>query len=252
VHDVDLSGDLLPRHRDTLRAIGLLSLSLPRGDWCLVGGLMVMIAARAGGRAIPRASVTKDGDVLVDVCARPGAVSLVARQLSKLGYGLLPEAYPDHRFGRCTFLTGQGQIDVLCPEDAQPEEVEAATGIRSVAIPGGRRALSCAEDVRIYYEYDAADVIVRVPLLPGAIVVKAAAMLDERTANQARHAVDVAQMLTILDDPSGAAEALLPEDLEILASCADRLTDAADVAWSESEPRMVRRGQAALQLLLRS
>jgi hypothetical protein len=249
VRDIDLSGDLRPRHRETLRALGLLAGTVPIEEWCLVGGMMVLVAARAVGHRLPRAEQTKDGDVVVDVCTRPQALRRVATTLRNYGYDIPPDAWDDEHVARCTFVGVYAQIDVLCPDDAREEDLEADGGVRSLAIPGGRRALELAEPVRIYYEEEALDVEVRVPLLSGAMVVKAHAAIDGRTADQRRHIEDVAALLSIVDDPSVLRQRLTDDDVRTIAALAPRLADDGDAAWTGMDTATRLRGQAAARII---
>lgn len=230
--EVDLSLDLLPRHRPALRTLAQLGRSIGTDDWCLVGGMMVLVAARAAGHRLPRAEQTKDADIVVDVCARASSMTRVTHELESLGYVIPTDAQDDPDFARCTFVSGNAQIDVLCPDDADPEDLDTAAGVRSLAIPGGRRALELSGPVRIFYDDDAFDVHLRVPLLPGAILVKASAAVDPRTNGQARHFQDVVGMLSILDDPGAMRENLSAGDREILTRLSGRLANENDVAWS--------------------
>ena len=59
-------------------------------SWCLVGGLMVMLHGLEHGRSV---RPTADGDVLVDIRARPAALREIIRFLSE--NGLEPELAPD-------------------------------------------------------------------------------------------------------------------------------------------------------------
>jgi hypothetical protein len=210
---------------------------------------MVLIATRVAGSKASRAAQTKDGDIVVDVCADAGAVTRLTYELNQLSYEIPPEAWSDEAFARCTFVSGSAQIDVLCPDDASPEDLDTDSGVRSLAIPGGRRALEMAEMVRIYYAEDEADVEVRVPLLAGAIVVKASAALDPRTARQSRHAQDLGALLVAVQNPRDVRERLSEDDRKLLSSLSARLSDNADEAWDGLHPDDRRRGQAAARLL---
>jgi hypothetical protein len=90
MREVDLSHDLNARHREVLRAMGHISKTIGVDDWCLVGGLMVLVASRAAGGRIRRAEGTKDGDILVDVCARPNALEQVVHILTTFGFKMDP------------------------------------------------------------------------------------------------------------------------------------------------------------------
>ncbi len=172
-------------------------------------------------------------------------------ELKNYGFQLM-EPFGGEEFGRCTFTnsTGQGQIDVLCPEDATEDELKSVSGVQSLAIPGGRRALEVSEELLITYDVDAPDVRIRVPLLPGSIVVKAAASVDQRTANQDRHIQDLVDMLSVLDDPVGARPQLNDADLELLSSLLPRLEDDGDVAWDRLGEQARLEARAAFDLLI--
>lgn len=235
-----------------LRALSSISANLSTDNWCLVGGMMVLIASRTTDRTVQRAEGTRDGDLLVDICASPTILARVVNQLKSFGFQPI-ERFKDDEFGRCTFLndTGDGQIDVLCPDDADPVALDSVEGVRSLAIPGGRRALELSEEVQITYEHDAQDFVIRVPLLPAAIVVKAAAALDERTSDQSRHIQDVASLLSVLADPLDAQRRLEEPDLALIARLRPRIDDDGDVAWDRFSEDTRREARAAFELLTR-
>ncbi len=186
--------------------------------------------------------------MLVDICANPGTVAKVANELQQFGFKPL-EPWGGEEFARCTFVSGTGQIDILCPDDASDEQLETPSGVRSLAIPGGRRALEISEAVRITYDEKYADIDIRLPLLPGAIVVKAAAAVDPRTADQPRHIQDVAGMLCVVDEPISARDKLSAEDRSLLASLVNRLVDDGDVAWDGIGTSDRLQGRAALDIM---
>lgn len=231
MREVDVSADLLPRHHELMRCLGLIARVVGASGWCLVGGLMVLINAREAGRSDSRVEGTKDGDILVDVAVEPEALDRMARELTKLGY-LLAEDDRGPSFTRCTFVSGQAQVDVLAPDDARPDQLDVRSGLRTIAIPGGRRGLSGADMVRIYYSEDAVDVEVRVPTLTSAICVKAAAALDARTAGHPRHIQDTAFLLACIEDLRAARDALSDADRANLRHLAHRFNDRADAAWA--------------------
>ena len=245
-----MSADLLPRHHELMRCLGLIGRLVGASGWCLVGGLMVLINAREASRSDSRGEGTKDGDIVVDVAVEPDALDRMARELTKLGY-LLADDDPGPSFARCTFVSGQAQVDVLAPEDARPEQLDLRSGLRTIAIPGGRRALSGAEMVRIYYSEDAVDVEVRVPTLTAAICVKAAAALDPRTAAHPRHIQDTAFLLACVEDLRSAQDALTDPDRANLRLLADRLNDRADAAWTALSGDDHDRALAAYRFLTR-
>jgi hypothetical protein len=248
--DVDLSQDLAPKHREVLRALSILSKTFGTEQWCLVGGLMVLVAARASGHRGGRAEGTKDGDVVVDICAAPALLRSVTHKLVSTGYTLPDDDWGRDGVARCTFVSVSGaQIDVLCPDDA-PDEALASGQMQSIAIPGGRRALEFAEPTLIYFDDDLADLDVRVPMLLGAIIVKTHAALDQRTAGQPRHIEDVAWMLSIID-PRQLVAGLEDRDSALLGQLQDRFRDDADIAWRLLDDAQRNRARAAMDLALR-
>jgi hypothetical protein len=252
VIEVDVSQDILPRHHGVLHALHLLSVVVPTDTWCLVGGMMVVIAARAAGGSANRAGRTKDGDILVDVCANERALDRVVNQLIQVGYEPPRDTWHGRDIARCTLVSGYAQVDVLAPDDATSDQldVESSKGtVSTIAIPGGRRALELSELVSVYYAEDAYDVVVRVPLLPAALVVKSAAAMDERTVLQERHIQDVALLLGVAEQPDPIVAALEHRDLVLLGSLRNRLMDDNDRAWDYHDTVERLRAQAMFDLL---
>ena len=249
MREVDISDQLLPQHYEVMRCLGLLARSINTDLWCLVGGMMVLVVARAAGRTDSRAEGTKDGDVVVDVLAEPEILAKVAYALRSLGYELPPDDDRGPDFARCTFVSGSAQVDVLAPEDTPADQLEVGTDLRSLAIPGGRRALVGSELTTIYYAEERADVVIRVPSLTGAICVKAAAVLDPRTGSHPRHVQDVAFLLACIDDPVAAADELDDTDRELLTEL-QALGLGDDVAWRYLDADDRARALAALEFLV--
>ena len=251
MREVDVSLDLLPRHHEVMRCLGLLTRALDPELWCVVGGLMVLVVAREAGRADSRGEGTKDGDIVVDVVTEPDVLPRATRALIHLGYSL-PADDPGPAFARCTFTSGNAQVDVLAPDDAPADALEAAGDVRTIAIPGGRRALAGSELVRLYYAEDAHDVEVRVPTLTTAILVKAAAAVDPRTAGHPRHIQDTAYLLACIDDPRAARTELDARGRDLLRDLlTGRLVDRADAAWAHLNAEDHDRAIAAVEYMTR-
>lgn len=250
MREVDISAGLLPRHHEVWRCLGLLSIVVDADLWCLVGGLMVLVVAREAGRSDSRAELTKDGDVVVDVVAEAGALERVVHQLFALGWVMPPEEDRGADFARCTFTSGNAQLDVLAPDDATPEQLDAAE-LRSVAVPGGRRAIEGSEMARVYYAEEARDVELRVPTLWAAVVVKAAAALDRRTADHPRHIQDTAFLLACITDPRTARHESTETDRALLRRLLPRLGDPGDAAWEHLSADDRDRATAATEFIVR-
>ena len=210
---------------------------------------MVLVASRSVGRTLPRAEQTKDLDVLVDVCADPKKLRRVTHQLESVGFEIPPEAWDVPDLTRCTFVSGNSQIDVLCPDDAPAADLEIGDAVRSLAIPGGRRALETAEPVKLRYSEDALDVEVRVPLLEAAIVVKACAVIDPKTSDQPRHGEDLTGMLSIIENPIQSRRAITEDDAALLYAVSQVLADDAHPAWFNLTRDDRLRARAALDFM---
>ena len=249
MREIDLTEDLLPRHAAALRALQIVSTKVSVDNWCLVGGLMVLTAAREVGRPLARAEVTKNADVVVDVCAESKILRDFAYQLNGIGYDIPAEAWEHEGVARCTFVSGYTAIDVLCPNDAAPESLSPGDRIESIAIPGGRRALELAELARIHYADDASDVEIRVPMLLGAIIVKGHAMIDPVTENQPRHGHDVVGLLSIVDDPEATRVYIAEEDRAVLREVRTRLRDETSRMWVGFSDEIRLLAQATIELL---
>lgn len=113
------------------------------------------------------------------------------------------------------YRMGHTLIDVLAPSDTTESELLLNDGTVTLAAPGGRRALEVSTPVTVYYGRDEfADF--RVPSIGHAIVVKSAAVLDPRTAEQALHLEDVIEMLGALEQPSEWSGGMNDQDLNLL------------------------------------
>ncbi len=249
MREVDISVGLLPQHQGVMRCLHLLSKTIETENWCLVGGLMVLVAARSAGRTSSRAEGTKDGDVVVDVVSEPTLLTAVTNTLLSLGYRQPEDHHRGEDFARCTFVSGLSQLDVLAPDDTPTDRLDTENGLRSLAIPGGRRALRAAVMTRIYYS-DEGLAEIRVPTLSGAICVKAAAALDRRTERYAHHSQDVAYLLSCIRDPFAMRSELDDEDQELLVELSDKVMAASTVPWRQLERDVARTGRAALQILI--
>jgi hypothetical protein len=229
--EVDIRAELLGRHSAALEALHRLTRRIEYQRWAIVGGMMVLVLARRHGTRARRAEPTKDADIVVDVVAHGEVLEAVVHELTvEQGFELADSIGSGDAAARCTFVSGMAQIDVLCPSDATTDQLDAS-GLRSLAIPGGRRALETAEPIELHFSDDYPNLVVRVPTLAGALVVKAAAAIDERTAESPRHIQDVVTLLSLDADPAETASALSDGDRSVLARLADRLADDTDAAW---------------------
>lgn len=254
--EIDIREFLLPKHRAVFSALRNLGVSVGTDRWCLVGGLMVLVVGAKHGASGRRSAGTKDGDVVVDLIADPGMLQTVTSTLRSHGFEIADEIGGGWgqevlaKMARCSLVFGTAQIDVLCPDGTPDELLDGVEGMRSIAIPGGTRALELSEVVDIFYDNDDANVELRCPTLHGAIIAKSAAAIDVRTAGHPRHVQDVAFLLSVIDDPIDFAAALTDSDLQTLSDVAKRIPNMS-TTWTYMEPDDRSKAEAALRIILR-
>lgn len=212
------------------------------GNWCLVGGLMVMLHGLENGRSDTRP--TADGDVLVDIRARPTALREISAFLRERD--LQPELAPDgiqHRFTR-KIDKNELKVDVLAPDHVGPKaDLTTTPPGRTVEVPGGTQALNRSE--RIPVEIDGRIGVIPRPDILGAILVKLEA--TSLPGDPARHYQDLAFLLTIVPQPKQARSALTPKERGKLRACPLNKSD--HQAWRLLTDNDAYQGRAALQLL---
>lgn len=246
--DVDIRDVVLDRHEQVFRLLNHLGRDL-RGPWCLVGGLMVVVAGKVEGAVDERSLRTKDGDVVVDVVTNPDMLRAARDRIEHYGFRVPPEARRESGAARCTFVEGRAQVDLLGPDDAPEDQLDLGDGFVSLAIPGGRRALETARAATVRYSDEYPDAELMVPLGVDAVMVKASASTDPRTAEQPRHIQDVAFLLAAASDPRAFRD-LSDPDCELLSRIEPRLRDEADAAWSYLDGESRRRALASLRFAL--
>ena len=248
---IDLRAELLDRHAGAIKGLYRLSTQIPIEKWALVGGMMVLVLAYEHDTHSWRASQTKDADIVVDVVADRTVLSATTQTLQAQGFTLDASVGSGDDVSRCTFSSYKSQIDVLCPSDATPDMLDTTDGLRSIAIPGGRRALRSARPVNLYIAEDYYDVKLRVPNVAGAIMVKAAAAIDERTSDGQRHLDDVAFLLGLPFDLRTVADDLEPGDSDLLNQLRPRLTNPTDPVWEQCPAEHRDRALTAFETLIR-
>ena len=139
---------------------------------------------------------------------------------------------------------------MFCVLTEHPTSNSTVDGMRSIAIPGGTRALELSEVVDIFYDSDDANVELRCSTLHGAIIAKSAAAVDIRTAGHQRHIQDVAFLLSVIEDPIDFAAALTDSDLQTLSDVARHIPNM-PTAWTHIAPGDRSRAEAALRIILR-
>lgn len=237
--EIDLSSDLLlSRHGGVLDVLRVLSRKVPEPDWCIIGGLMTFLGLREQSSGTDaRASQTKDADVVVEVAT--GSARRVIHELSTMGFDQI-EMFFGQSEAQARYSMGHTLIDVLAPDDGEPADLNLDGDTVTLAAPGGRRALQVSTVATVYYGAEGVAEL-RLPTIGHAVVVKSAAVLDQRTEGQPRHLEDVIELLGAIDDPDAWVGGMNESDLDLLERVLPRVAAAGDLE-----------AIAALQLLLRA
>ena len=232
----------LPGHDDELWA-ALIELSdLRQGEWTLIGGQMVFLHAMEHGAQPPR--VSTDLDVLVNARVVSGGVREFVASIEAVGFALVGASAEGiaHRYQR-----GGVSIDVLAPEGlgSRTDLITTPPG-RTLQVPGGTQALDRTELVPVVFG-DHQGFVPR-PSLLGAIVGKAVAVDVDDVPDAQR--LDLALLLSLVDDPIKLAEPLTKKDLKRLRTRSEMLYPA-QPAWRGLADDAADRGRAAFRLLTR-
>lgn len=209
-------------------------------DWVLVGGQMVLLHAVQAARTPPR--VSQDLDAIIDARVRPPALAPFLVTLRELGFTSVSTSPDDvaHRYGR-----GDVHIDVLAPEGIGRRAPIRTVGTAvTVEIAGGTQALARGE--RLPVLHDGRRAFVPRPNLLGAIVIKAAAVNNDRQPQ--RHLTDLAFLVSMAADPVALRGELTAKDLARLRAVV-ALQNPSHEAWRMLEDPD--EAFAAFQLLIR-
>jgi len=231
----------LPGHDDELWSALIELAELRPGEWTLIGGQMVFLHAMEHGVAPPR--VSTDLDVLVNARVVTGGVRGFVLAIEAAGFvlaGASPEGIA-HRYRR-----GGVSVDVLAPEGLGPRtDLTTTPPGRTLQVPGGTQALDRTELVPVSFgEHQG---VVPRPSLLGAIVSKAVAVGVDDVPNAQR--LDLALLLSLVDDPIELADQLTKKDRQRLRSRAE-MADADQRAWASLRVDAADRARAAFRLLV--
>jgi hypothetical protein len=188
---------------------------------------------------------------VVDVVADRSVLDAATKTLQAQGFTLDLSVGSGNDTSRCMFSSYKSQIDVLCPSDATPDMLDTNDGLRSIAIPGGRRALRNARAVKLWIADDYTDVTLRVPTAAGAIMVKTAAAVDPRTSDGERHIQDVAFLLSLPFELGAVIGDLEPGDHALLSAIEPQLLDSKHSAWDGCSRNDRDRALVAFETLVR-
>jgi hypothetical protein len=172
---------------------GLLAVSarLPT-DWCLVGGQLVQLHCWERGASPNRP--TDDGDVVLDVRARPTIVLDFTQALVDEGF----EAETSQGGLQHRWVKGDATIDVLIPTRLGIHaRVQTARGGHPIATPGAPSVLNRAEHVDVRLPDRTEGTIPR-PTLQGALIAKAYAYTVPLDLARDRHLTDFTVLSTLV------------------------------------------------------
>lgn len=186
--------------------------------WTLVGGLMVRLRCYELGVAPSRHSA--DVDVLVDIStARHRSLERLSRLLVE-EFDMAPSPSSEtvtHRFTKTSLA-----VDLLAPDHYKGRELTTVAPGRTVAVPGGRAVLRDSEAVEVALD-ERRGAIERPPLVR-AIIAKWRAYAQLRVqAYRDRHLVDVATLLSLVNDPMGTKAVMTKTDRQRAAALRDGL-----------------------------
>jgi predicted nucleotidyltransferase len=202
---------------------------------------MVFLHAMEHGVEPPR--VSTDLDVLVNARVVTGGVREFVKAIEAVGFQLVgtsPEGLA-HRYAR-----DDVSVDVLAPEGLGPRtDLTTTPPGRTLQVPGGTQALDRTELVPV--TFGGQDGFVPRPSLLGAIVGKAMAVDIDDVPEAQR--LDLALLLSLVDDPLETAEQLTKKDRQRLRTRSE-MADADQRAWSNLPDDLADRGRAAYLLLM--
>lgn len=191
-----------------------LATALPVDRWALVGGLMVQAHALAA--SIDTTRVTIDVDAAVRIEAGTYWYSDAVSALAGLDYIVDTSTRLTYRFRRGTEV-----VDLMVPDHDRPRPSHAGRGVMQVS--GGTQAMDRLEVMN--FRLDAGQATVPLPNLHGAIVLKAAAHMED-SRDRDRHLLDAVTLLACIEDIQPIVDGLQGSDrrriLHVLRSLHER------------------------------
>lgn len=195
--------------------------------WQLVGGQMVVLHGLCAGRAPIRAS--RDIDMLADLLTARDGLRLCVQALADLG--LAPVVDSGGRVYRFAHPDVGVSVDLLSPDHSPPRwPLRTARGRDTIQIDGGHQALQ--RPALIEVDKDGRVARVPVPDLLGALVLKAAAWLDD-SRDRERHSADAAFLVSLVQDPLRERGRLAGSDRRRLGRLDTILGDRQAAEWTQ-------------------
>jgi hypothetical protein len=202
---------MTPRQESAWRGLLEVSALLPAHTWCVVGGQMVFLYCLE--RGVSPGRPTDDGDVVLDVRARPNILHEFTSALLTVGFssaGVSPEGH-QHRW-----VKDEAKIDVLVPRGLGERALarKGATGGTTLGAPGAQQAIDRSQPVLA--EVAGLQGEVWRPSMLGALVMKAAAYTTPEP-NHDRHLTDFATLASMLTRTDHIDEGLTRSDRKYLS-----------------------------------
>jgi hypothetical protein len=172
-----------------------------------------MVFLYCSERGVSPGRPTDDGDVVLDVRARPNILHEFTSALTKVGFssaGVSPEGH-QHRWVR-----DEAKIDVLVPRGLgeRASARKGATGGTTLGAPGAQQAIDRSQPVLV--EMEGLQGEVWRPSMLGALVMKAAAYTTPEPARD-RHLIDFATLASMLTRTDHINEGLTRPDRKYLS-----------------------------------
>ncbi len=196
--------------QDALELMGHL-----KGDWTLIGGLMVQLHAERYESVGARA--TNDTDILANSRARPSATEQISVTLTQLGFQLLPPVGIDHGTAY-RFERGEEIVDVLGPDGVGANPPRTVGNLETIQVSGGTQALRRTEAITVGLEGKETEI--RCPSLLGAILLKSRSV-TKKDREQDRE--DLIRLLTCVQEPRSLKAELKAGERRWLQSAEARL-----------------------------
>ncbi|MCH1882413.1 hypothetical protein [Agrococcus sp. ARC_14] len=196
--------------------------ALPEGSWTLVGGLMVQLHAIAAG--VPLTRPTTDVDAALHL--ETGVITFVdaAARLRAIDY--LPDESQQHAY---RFTRGQDVVDMMVADRLAPAHRPRYGGREVFRIAGGTQALRRTVDAAV--RVGGKTIVMSVPNLHGALVLKGAAFLGD-ARDRHRHVAVAITLLACLEGVDGILGSLAGSDAKRLRALT-RALDAPD-PWADA------------------
>jgi hypothetical protein len=219
--------------------------------WTLIGGLMVQ--AHSLAHDVPVIRPTDDLDLLLHIELVAGVTGEAHRNLENLGYVLNP---PTERKGhvyryqrRRAGEAAPDVIDVLAPDHLGPHHAPRLHNSPMFVADGGKQALNRTMTLAMISELGHT-VEFSVPDELGALVLKGAAYLGDRTRERTRHLSDAAVLAACITDHAGERARLKGSDRKRLGYLYAELNDPRHPAWLQLPEPLRVNGQDTLRILL--